>query len=92
LLKKNVVLSYDQILKYFEVRLVSLAIMAIGVFFICLVLFVLFILRGEYLYAVAVTVLMVVLVLGAIKLLQYAKTYREELKRHKPRHISVLTD
>jgi membrane protein YdbS with pleckstrin-like domain len=84
LLNKKVVLSHDQILKYFEVRLVSLAIVAIGVFFICLVLVFFFILRREYLYAVAVTVLMVVTILGAIKLLQYARTYREELKRHKP--------
>jgi uncharacterized membrane protein YqjE len=88
LLKKKVVLSHDQILKYFEVRLVSLAIVAIGIFLLCLVLFIFFILQKEYLYAVAVTGLMVVTILGAIKLLQYAKTYREELKRHEPNNKS----
>lgn len=76
-------MTQDQVFKYFEVRLTSLAIISIGVFLACLVLFFLFVSRGEYLYAAAMAVLMVVTMLGAIKLLQYAKTYREELQRRR---------
>jgi hypothetical protein len=78
-------LSRDEVLKYLEVCLASLAIVAIVGFFVCQVLFFFFIFRREYVYAFAMAVLMVITIFGVIKLLQYVRTYREELQRPKPK-------
>ena len=70
-------MSRGEVLKYFEVRLFSLALVAIMIFFLCMFLFFLFIWRGQYVYATAIVALMIIVVYGAIKLFQYAKTFRK---------------
>jgi positive regulator of sigma E activity len=69
-------LTRDQVSKYYETYLNSLAIMAIAVFFVFLFLFFSFIFRGEYLYTIVIAALMVMTIFGAIKLFQYARSFR----------------
>jgi hypothetical protein len=71
-------LSREEVTKYFEVRFFSLALMAIGIFVVCVFLLFFFISRGQYIYALALIALMVIVLLAALELLRYAKI----LKRH----------
>jgi hypothetical protein len=71
-------LSREEVTKYFEVRFFSLALMAIGIFVVFVFLLFFFISRGQYVYAVAVIALIVIVLLAALELLRYAKI----LKRH----------
>ena len=71
-------MSREEVTKYFEVRFFSLALMAIGIFVVCVFLLFFFISRGQYVYAVAVIALIVIVLLAALELLRYAKI----LKRH----------
>jgi hypothetical protein len=71
-------LSREEVKKYFEVRFFSLAVMAIGMFVVCVFLFFFFMSRGQYVYAVAVIALAVVILLATVELLRYAKI----LKKH----------
>jgi FlaA1/EpsC-like NDP-sugar epimerase len=71
-------LSREEVKKYFEVRFFSLALMAIGIFVVCVYLLFFFISRGQYVYAVAVIALAVIVLLAALELSRYAKI----LKRH----------
>ena len=74
------VLSRDEVTKYFEVRFFSLALTAIGIFVVCLFLLFLFVSRGQYVYAVAVIALMVIVLLAALELLGYAKILKRRGK------------
>jgi membrane protein YdbS with pleckstrin-like domain len=69
-------LSRDEITKYFEVRLFSLVLMAISTFVVCVFLFFFFISQEQYVYSAAVFVLMVIVFLGALELLRYAKSIK----------------
>jgi hypothetical protein len=71
-------LSRDEVRKYFEVRFFSLVLMAIGIFVVCVFLLFFFISRGQYVYAVALIALIVLVLFAAVELLRYAKI----LKRH----------
>jgi ABC-type antimicrobial peptide transport system permease subunit len=70
-------LSRNEVRKYFEIRLFSLGLMAIIVFFACTFLLVLFLMRGQYLYVAALAPILVVLVFATIKLHKYGKTFRK---------------
>lgn len=71
-------MSSDEVYKFVEVRVFSLVIIAIGIFAICVFLCFFFVLRGQYVYAVAAAALAVVLLFGALELYRYAVN----LKRH----------
>ena len=71
-------MSREEVTKYFEVRFFSLALTAIGIFVVFVFLLFFFISRGQYVYAVAVIALIVIVLLAALELLRYAKI----LKRH----------
>ena len=71
-------MSRDEVTKYFEVRLYSLAMVAIMIFILCMFLFFLFMLRGQYVYAVIIAGAMVLMVVGAIKLTQYARIFKKK--------------
>ena len=73
-------MSRDEVSKYFEVRLFSLVLMAIGFFVVCVFLLFFFISRGQYVYSVAVIVLMVIVLLGALELSRYAKSLKTREK------------
>ncbi len=66
--------------KYFEVRFFSLAFVAIGIFVVCVFLFVLFVSRGQYVYAFAVMGLAVVILLAALELIGYVKALKKREK------------
>lgn len=68
------ILSRDKIAKYFEVRLFSLVIMAAAIFILCIFLLFLFVWREQYIYAAMIVGVMVILILAATRLLQYART------------------
>jgi hypothetical protein len=70
-------LSREEVKKYFEVRFFSLALMAIGIFVVCVFLFFFFISRGQYVYAVALIALIVIVLLAALELSKYAKILRK---------------
>jgi uncharacterized membrane protein YqiK len=69
-------LTRDQVAKYFEVRLRSLAIMAVLVVVLCIFLFFLFVWRGQYLYAAAMIGLAIIVALAAVRLPGYARLFR----------------
>ena len=73
-------MSREQVKKYFEVRFFSLAILAIGIFAVCIFLFFFFALRGQYVYAFAVIALAVVVLLAALELLGYVKSLKKPEK------------
>lgn len=73
-------MSRDEVKKYFEVRFFSLALVAIAVVAVCVFLFVLFALRGQYVYAFAVIALAVVVLLAALELLGYVKSLKKSEK------------
>jgi hypothetical protein len=73
-------LSREEVTKYFEVRFFSLALMAIGVFVVCVFLIFFFVSRGQYIYAVVVMALMVVVLLAALELLRYARILKRRGK------------
>jgi uncharacterized membrane protein len=73
-------LSSDEVSKYFEVRLFSLALLAVSILIVCIFLFFLFISREQYAYAVAVSALMVIVLLGALELSKYAKSLKKSRK------------
>jgi hypothetical protein len=73
-------MSRDEVSKYFEVRFFSLALMAIGIFVVCVFLLLFFASRGQYAYAVAAMALMVIVLLAALKLLGYAKVLKRRGK------------
>jgi len=73
-------LSRDEVKKYFEVRFFSLALMAIGIFAVCVFLFFFFVARGQYVYAVAVIALAVAVFLAALELLGYVKLLKKREK------------
>ena len=73
-------MSRDEVKKYFEVRFFSLALMAIGVFAVCVFLLFFFASRGQYVYAVAVTALAIIVLLAALELLRYAKILKRREK------------
>jgi hypothetical protein len=70
------VLTKDQVAKYFEVRLRSLAIMAVLVVILCIFLSFLFVWRGQYLYAAVMISLAVIVALAAVRLPEYARLFR----------------
>ena len=73
-------MSRDEVKKYFEVRFFSLALMAIGIFFVCIFLLFFFISRGQHAYAVALIALIVIVLLAALELLRYAKILKKREK------------
>jgi membrane protein YdbS with pleckstrin-like domain len=73
-------LSREEVKKYFEVRFFSLALMAIGIFVVCVFLLVFFISRGQYVYAVAVIALAVIVLLAALELYRYTKILKRREK------------
>jgi hypothetical protein len=73
-------LSREEVTKYFEVRFFSLALMAIGIFIVCVFLLFFFILRGQYFYAVALAALAVVVFLATVEVLRYAKILKRREK------------
>jgi hypothetical protein len=73
-------LSKDEVKKYFEVRFFSLALMAIGIFAVCVFLLFFFASRGQYVYAIAVIALAVVVLLAALELLGYVKSLKKREK------------
>ena len=73
-------MSREEVTKYFEVRFFSLALMAIGIFVVCIILLFFFISRGQYVYAVAVIALMVIVLLAALELSRYAKILKKREK------------
>jgi uncharacterized membrane protein len=73
-------LSREEVTKYFEVRFFSLALMAIGVFVVCVFLLFFFASRGQYVYVVVAIALMVVVLLAAMELLRYAKILKRRGK------------
>ena len=73
-------MSREEVKKYFEVRFFSLAIVAIGIFAVCIFLFFFFALRGQYVYAFAVMALAVVVLLAALELLGYVKSLKKPEK------------
>jgi len=75
--EEGVVLSEDQVAKYFEVRLRSLAIMAVAVVALFIFLFFLFVWRGQYLYAAVMIGLVIIVALAAAKLPGYARLFRK---------------
>jgi membrane protein YdbS with pleckstrin-like domain len=75
-------LSREQVRKYFEVRLYSLALAAAVIFIFCVLLLFLFVWRGQYVYAVVVAAVAATVAVAAMKLWQYAGTYRHlEIER-----------
>jgi hypothetical protein len=70
------VLTQDQVAKYFEVRLRSLAIMAVLVAILCIFLSFLFVWRGQYLYAAIMIGLAIIVALAAARLPEYARLFR----------------
>ena len=73
-------MSREEVKKYFEVRFFSLALMAIGIFVVCVFLLVFFISRGQYVYAVAVIALAVIVLLAALELYRYTKILKRREK------------
>jgi FlaA1/EpsC-like NDP-sugar epimerase len=73
-------LSRDEVKKYFEVRFFSLAIMAVGIFVVCVFLLFFFISRGQYVYAFAVIALAAMVLLVALELSRYAKILKRREK------------
>jgi cytochrome c biogenesis protein CcdA len=73
-------LSSEEVTKYFEVRFFSLALMAIGIFVVFVFLLFFFISRGQYVYAVAIIALMVIVLLAALELSRYAKILKKREK------------
>lgn len=69
-------MTKDQVAKYFEVRLRSLAIMAVLVVILCIFLSFLFVWRGQYLYAAVMIGLAVIVALAAVRLPAYARLFR----------------
>jgi hypothetical protein len=76
-LEEGAVLSRDKVEKFFEVRLFSLAILAVTAFFLFTFLFFLFAWRGQYLYAAVMAVIALVVLFAATRLLRYANTFRK---------------
>jgi hypothetical protein len=75
--KEGVVLTEDQVKKYYEVRLRSLAIMAVMIVILCIFLFFFFIWRGQYLYAALMAGVAVIVALSGAKLTRYAGLFRK---------------
>jgi hypothetical protein len=73
-------LSREEVTKYFEVRFFSLALMAIGIFIVCVFLLFFFISRGQYFYAVALAASAVIVLLAAVEVLRYAKILKRREK------------
>jgi hypothetical protein len=73
-------LSREEVTKYFEARFFSLALMAIGIFIVCVFFLFFFTSRGQYAYAVAVIALIVVVLLATVELLRYAKVLKRRGK------------
>ena len=73
-------MSREEVTKYFEVRFFSLALMAIGIFIVCIFLLFFFISQGQYVYAVAVIALAVIVLLATVELLRYTRTLKRREK------------
>ena len=73
-------MSRDEVNKYFEVRFFSLALMAIGIFAVCVFLLFFFASRGQYVYAIAIIALAVTVFLAALELYRYAKSLKKREK------------
>jgi FlaA1/EpsC-like NDP-sugar epimerase len=73
-------LSTDEVSKYFEVRFFSLALMAITIFVVCAFLLFFFMSQRQYIYAIVVTALMVITLLGALELRRFAKILKRQEK------------
>jgi hypothetical protein len=73
----GVVLTRDQVAKYYEVRLRSLAIMAVMIVILCIFLFFFFIWRGQYLYAALMAGVAVIVALAGVRLIRYAGLFRK---------------
>jgi len=73
-------LSREQVKKYFEVRFLSLALTAIGIFAVCIFLFFFFMSKGQYVYAFAVIALALVVLLATLELLGYVKSLKKREK------------
>lgn len=73
----GVVLTRDQVKKYFEVRLLSWAIMAIMIVILCTFLFFFFVWRGQYLYAALMAGVAVIVALAGARLARDARLFRK---------------
>jgi FlaA1/EpsC-like NDP-sugar epimerase len=70
-------MSRDQVSKYFEVRLFSLAIVAVMLFILFAFFFFFFLWQGQYLYSVLMVALAATVLLAALRLWQYAKLLKK---------------
>jgi flagellar biosynthesis/type III secretory pathway M-ring protein FliF/YscJ len=75
--EEGVVLTRDQVKKYYEVRLRSLAIMAVMIVILCIFLFFFFIWRGQFLYAALMAGVAVIVALAGARLTKYAGLFRK---------------
>lgn len=78
-----VFLSREQVTKYFEVRMFSLAVIAFMMCVVFIFLLFLFVSRGQYVYAVAIAAVAIIMVIAALKMLQYGKMFRRSLRESK---------
>jgi hypothetical protein len=72
-LKEGEVLSREKVLKYFEVRLFSLAITAVLLFFLFVFFFFFFLWRGQYAYSAAMIAVAVIVLLAALRIWRYGR-------------------
>ena len=70
-------------------RVFSLVIVAIGIFAVCVFLFSLFISRGQYVYAVAMAALAVVLFFASQELYKYAVRLKKHEKENVPQDVDA---
>lgn len=67
-------MSREKVTKYFEVRLFSLAIVAVMILILFTFFLLVFIWRGQYFYALAIAAVIVIIAFAAVKASGYAKT------------------
>jgi uncharacterized membrane-anchored protein YitT (DUF2179 family) len=77
-------MSRDQVSKYFEVRLFSLAIVAVMLFILFAFFFFYFLWRRQYVYSVLMIAVAAIVLLAALRLWQYAKMVRKGGKKEEP--------
>ena len=69
-------MSRDKVSKYFEVRLFSLVIMAVLLFFLFVFFFFFFLWQGQYAYSLVMVAVAAVVLLAAVRLWKYGKMLR----------------
>jgi membrane protease YdiL (CAAX protease family) len=70
-------LSQEKVTKYFEVRLLSLAVIAVLLFFLFVFFFFFFLWQGQYAYSAVMVAVAVIVLLAAFRLWQYGKMLRK---------------